>query len=449
MFRSAFSRSIACVICMAVCLVPSRAFAQATGAIAGLVTDPSGGVLPGVTIEVVSRDTGQVRSAVTGADGFFNVPLVNPGLYRVTATLAGFRTTARDTVRVVVNETVRADLSMPVGGLSETLVIVAESPLVETTNATLGVVIDREKVVDLPLNGRNFTQLGTLIPGVVAPPAGLGGQDGNATPGGFGNVTGGFNVNGQRNQSNNFLLDGASNNDSFNTGFVLRPPPDAIQEFKILTHSYDAEYGRNAGSVVNVVTKGGSNEWHGSAWEFNRNDSLQATNFFATTKPELKQNQFGGALGGPLVHNRLLVLIYYEGFQNKQGVTDTRTVLSAAQRGGDFSGGAVIRDPLTGLPFANNVIPQSRIHPISKSILDQYIPLPNSAANRSVRSPNQEDQRTQVGTRFDFQLNERHTVLARYIFGHTNNVNPLGGSNFSPAGNTAIEIGRASCRERV
>jgi len=432
----------ALVICLTLCVAPSHVFAQATGAIAGLVTDPSGGVLPGVTIEVVSRDTGQVRSAVTGPDGFFNVPLVNPGLYRVTATLAGFRTTARDTVRVVVNETVRADLSMPVGGLSETLVIVAESPLVETTNATLGVVIDRQKVVDLPLNGRNFTQLGTLIPGVVAPPGGPGGLQagdiGTATPGGFGNATGGFNVNGQRNQSNNFLLDGASNNDSFNTGFVLRPPPDAIQEFKILTHSYDAEYGRNAGSVVNVVTKGGSNEWHGGVWEFNRNDSLQATNFFATTKPELNQNQFGGALGGPLVHNRLFMFSYVEGFQNKQGVTDTRTVLSAAQRGGDFSGGAVIRDPLTGLPFANNIIPPGRIHPISQSILDQYIPLPNSTANRSVRSPNQEDRRTQVGTRFDFRLNEQHTVLARYIFGHTNNVNPLGGSNFSPAGNTAV-----------
>jgi carboxypeptidase family protein/TonB-dependent receptor-like protein len=438
MSTSLVRRSAAVVLLLAACAVPSRVAAQATGAIAGLVTDPSGGVLPGVTIEVVSRDTGQVRPATTGADGFYTVPLVNPGVYRVTATLSGFRPTARDMVTVVVNETVRADLSMPIGSLAETLVIVAESPLVETTNATLGVVIDREKVVDLPLNGRNFTQLGTLIPGVVAPPAGLGGQDGNATPGGFGNVTGGFNVNGQRNQSNNFLLDGATNNDSFNTGFVLRPPPDAIQEFKILTHSYDAEYGRNAGSVVNVVTKAGSNEWHGGGWEFNRDDRLQATNFFATTKPALKQNQFGGALGGPLVRNRLFMFSYFEGFKNKQGVTDTRTVLSAAQRSGDFSGGATIRDPLTGLPFPNNAIPANRISPISQRILDRYIPLPNSTANRSVRSPNVEDAREQFGTRVDVRLNQRHTLLGRYIVGHTNNVNPLGGSNFSPAGNTSI-----------
>src|SRR5262249_12670270 len=179
--------------------------------------------------------------------------------------------------------------------------------------------------------GRNFTQLGTLIPGVVAPPSGLqAGDIGTATPGGFGNTTGGVNVNGERNQSNNFLLDGASHNDSFNTAVVLRPPPPAIQAFKILTHSYDAEYGRNAGSVVNVVTKSGTNEWHGGGWEFNRDDGLQATNFFATTKPALKQNQYGGAIGGPLVRSRLFVFSYFEGFKNKQGVTDTRTVLSAA-----------------------------------------------------------------------------------------------------------------------
>jgi hypothetical protein len=438
MFMGSFHRVLRFLLATAVCLVSTRAAAQATGAITGTATDVSGGVLPGVTIDATSRDTGQVRSAVTGADGFYTIPLLNPGVYQVKATLSGFRATVRDNVPVVVNETVRADLVLQVGELAEEVMVTAETPLVETTNATLGVVIDRQKVVDLPLNGRNFTQLGTLIPGVVAPPSGLGGQDGNATPGGFGNLTGGFNVNGQRNQSNNFLLDGAPNNDSFNTGFVLRPPPDAIEEFKILTHSYDAEYGRNAGSVVNVVTKSGTNEWHGGAWEFNRDDSLQATNFFATTKPALKQNQYGGALGGPLVKNRVFMFSYFEGFQNKQGVTDTRTVLSEAQRRGDFSGGPVIRDPVTGQPFQGNVIPADRINPIARRILDEYVPLPNSANNRVARSPNVEDQREQFGTRFDVHLNASHTLLGRYIVGHTNNVNPLGGSNFSPAGNTSI-----------
>src|SRR4051812_16246867 len=432
-------RALAILFCgVLFALLPAPAAAQATGQITGVVTDNSGAVVPGVTVEVTNQATGFARNAITELDGVYTIPLLNPGVYEARASLAGFRTTVRGGIEVVVNGAARVDLQLQVGAVSEQVTVAAQAPLVETKNATLGVVIDQQKVVDLPLNGRNFTQLGTLIPGVVAPPAGLGGADGNATPGGFGNATGGFNVNGMRNQSNNFLLDGSPNNDSFNTGFVLRPPPDAIQEFKILTHSYAAEYGRNAGSVVNVVTRSGSNDWHGSAWEFNRDDALQATNFFATAKPALKQNQFGGALGGPLVRNRLFMFSYFEGFQNKQGVTDTRTVLSAAQRGGDFSGGAPIRDPLTGLPFANNIIPRDRIHGISQAILDQYIPLPNSTANRSVRSPNQEDQRQQVGTRFDFHLNDRHTVLARYIFGHTNNVNPLGGSNFSPAGNTSI-----------
>jgi outer membrane receptor protein involved in Fe transport len=428
----------ALLIVVSVGVAPSPAFAQATGQIIGLVSDTSGSVVPGATVEVVSQSTGQTRTAVTGTDGFYNIPQLNPGLYRVRAILSGFRTSIRDGIDVVVNESVRADLQLQVGEVSEQVNVSAASPLVDTSHATLGIVIDRQKVVDLPLNGRNFTQLGTLIPGVVAPPTVLGGQDGNATPGGFGNVTGGFNVNGMRNQSNNFLLDGASNNDSFNTGFVLRPPPDAIQEFKILTHSYDAEYGRNAGSIVNVVTKAGTNAWSGSAWEFNRDDALQAQNFFATTKPALKQNQYGGAVGGPIVKSRLFMFSYYEGFNNKQGTTDTRTVLSQAQRNGDFSGGTAIRDPLTGQPFPGNVIPANRISPIAKSILDTYIPLPNTTLNRSTRSPNVEDTRGQFGARFDYHVSNQHSVLGRYIVGHTNNVNPLGGSNFSPAGNTSI-----------
>src|SRR6185436_6421089 len=186
-------RTASAFILLCVSITASLA-AQATGAITGLASDTSGGAMPGVTIEITSRDTGQVRTAVTGGDGFYTVPLLNPGVYKVKATLSGFRTTLRDNVIVTVNESVRADVAMQVGQLEEQVTVLGQSPLVETTNATLGVVIDRQKVVDLPLNGRNFTQLGTLIPGVVAPPTGLGGQDGNATPGGFGNVTGGFNV---------------------------------------------------------------------------------------------------------------------------------------------------------------------------------------------------------------------------------------------------------------
>ena len=306
----------------------SSLFAQATGQVTGLVTDPSGGAIPGAAVELTSETTGQKRSTTSGSDGFYTVPLVNPGRYRVSASSKGFNTLILEGLEVEVNGTLRADLHLSVGQVSDQVVVNAAAALVETRNATLGVVIDQEKVVDLPLNGRNFAQLGTLIPGVVAPPASLGGLNGNATVGGFGNTTGSFNVNGMRNQSNNFQLDGSGNNDSFNSGFVLRPPPDAIEEFKILTHSYGAEYGRNAGSVVDVVTKSGTNSWHGGGWEFNRDDNFQARNFFATTTPTLKQNQYGGDIGGPIKHNKLFVFGYYEGFNNRQGSTSTLTVLS-------------------------------------------------------------------------------------------------------------------------
>ena len=411
----------------ALLLTPTGVEAQATGGITGVVTDDSGAVLPGATVTATNQATNQARTATSGEDGFYTLPLLPPGLYNVAGTLTGFAPLTREGVRVTVAESARVDLSLKVGQVEETVVVQADAPLVETTNATLGIVIDEKKVVDLPLNGRNFTQLGTLIPGVVAPPPSLGGQAGDATPGGFGAVTAGFNVNGMRNQSNNFLIDGATNNDTFNTGFVLRPPPDAIQEFKILTHSYNAEYGRNAGSVVTLVTKSGSNEWHGSVWEFNRDDALQARNFFAPAnqpKPELKQNQFGAALGAPVVKDRLFAFGYYEGFRNQRGITQTVAVPTAAQRRGDFSGGAAIRDPLTGQPFAGNAIPQGRLDPIAVRLLNDFVPAANVGANRYTVSPTAQDDRDQAGLRLDYRLTDNHSLLGRYLWSRTEALTP-------------------------
>jgi outer membrane receptor protein involved in Fe transport len=406
--------------------LPAAAGAQATGSIAGIVSDESGAVLPGVTIEVTNAGTNQVRTAVTGADGYYSVPLLQPGQYSIKSTLTGFKTFVRDGITVTVESTARVDVKLAVGGLEETIAVTADAPLVETSSATLGIVVDEKKVQELPLNGRNFTQLGTLLPGVVAPPSGLGGADGNATPGGFGATTAGFSVNGMRNQSNNFLLDGASNNDTFNTGFVLRPPPDAIQEFKILTHSYGAEYGRSAGSVINVVTKSGTNDVRGGAWIFNRDDALQARNFFAApdqAKPKLQQNQFGGALGGPLLHNRLFGFGYYEGHRNTTGTTQNIVVLSDAQRQGNF-GTTTIRDPLTGLPFPGNTIPANRIDPAARQLVDEFVPVANTAGNRWVGSPDTTDDRDQFGIRSDFQLSANHSMLGRYIRSQTHSIAP-------------------------
>jgi hypothetical protein len=418
---------IAIAIAMALgWLGPRTAWAQATGSIAGIVTDSSGAVLPGVTVEVTNTATNQVRTATTGPDGYYSVPLLQPGRYDVKATLSGFRTFLRQAITVTVESTARVDMQLVVGGLEESLTVSGEAPLVETANATLGIVVNEKQVVELPLNGRNFTQLGTLLPGVVAPPGALGGQSGGATPGGFGAVTSGFSVNGMRNQSNNFLLDGASNNDTFNTGFVLRPPPDAIQEFKILTHSYSAEYGRNAGSVVNVVTKAGTNDLHGGAWEFNRNDGLNARNYFAPKdqpKPTLQQNQFGGSLGGPVIRDRLFGFGFYEGFRNKSGVTQNFAVASDAQRTGNF-GSTTIRDPRTGQPFENNTIPQDRLDPTAVRLIEEFVPRANSGTNRYIASPETEDNRDQFGIRMDYQLTDNHTVLGRYQLSKTEAITP-------------------------
>jgi Carboxypeptidase regulatory-like domain/TonB dependent receptor/TonB-dependent Receptor Plug Domain len=417
---------IAAIAAMLMGATPSSVFAQATGTIAGIVTDETGAVIPGVTIEVINVDTSIARTAVTGEDGYYSVPLLQPGPYQVKATLSGFKSTIRDGVSVTVESTSRVDIRLAVGRIEENVTVSGESPLVETTNATLGIVVDQKKIVELPLNGRNFTQLGTLLPGVVAPPPALGGGGGDATPGGFGATTSGFSVNGMRNQSNNFLLDGTTNNDTFNTGFVLRPPPDAIQEFKILTHSYSAEYGRNAGSVVNVVTRAGTNDLHGAAWEFNRDDALQARNFFAPSsqpKPKLKQNQFGVSLGGPVAKNKMFGFGYYEGHRNTSGTTTNIVVLTDDQRNGNF-GSTVIRNPATGLPFAGNTIPSELIDPAARRLVDEFVPRANSAGNRYIASPDSKDERDQMGLRGDYQVTQNHSLLVRYLRSRTELLTP-------------------------
>ena len=349
------------LLALALVVCASGAWAQATGQLSGFVTNDEGGALPGVAVTVTNVATNQSRLAMTGQDGYFAAPLLPPGNYNVTAAIEGFVQLSREGVRVSAAETARISMALSVGEFSETMTVTGETPLIETSNATLGIVVDQVKIVQLPLNGRNFTQLGTLIPGVVEPPARLGGARGDADAGinGFGAVTAGFSVNGVRSQSNNFLLDGAANNDTFNTGFVVRPPPDAIEEFKILTHSYTAEFGRSAGSIVNVVTKSGGNSLRGSVWEFNRDEAFESPNYFSPPdqdKPTLAQDQFGGSLGGPMMTDRLFGFGYYEGFRNTRGTTQNIAVMSAAQRMGDFSGGRTINDPMTGDPFPGNVI---------------------------------------------------------------------------------------------
>jgi hypothetical protein len=419
-------------------------FAQATGQVSGVVYDPAGHVVSGAEVELTSAATAAVRTASAAGDGAYAFPLVGPGIYQLKATATGFKTIRVDKVEVQVNGTSRIDLHLQPGGVVEEVTVTGAAPLVETGNATLGTVVTHQAVVDLPLNGRSFAQLGTLIPGVIAAPAALGGANGNATPGGFGNTTGSFNVNGMRNQSNSFLLDGAPNNDSFNSGFVMRPPPDAIEEFKIMTHSYDAQYGRSAGAIVNVVTRSGSNQWHGSVWEFNREAALAARNYFAVTKPNYQQNQFGGTAGGRLIRDRLFVFGFYEGFRLKDATSNVlnQPVPSAAMRRGDFSElSTKIIDPTTGQQFSYqghpNVIDPARISPVSAFLLTSYIPLPNAPDNYYTAAPANIDNRDMGGIRVDLKAGA-HAVLGRYMRSHQNLFGPITPSNFAPAGNRQL-----------
>ncbi len=440
--------------------LPSIGHAQATGQLAGVVTDPSGRVVPAATVELISVSTGQTRSLSSDSDGAFTFPLVSPGLYQLRVSMTGFTTNLTRDVEVAVNGTTRIDVHLQIGSTTQEVTVTGTAPLVETTNATMGVVVAHQSIVDLPLNGRNFAQLGTLIPGVVAAPSGLGGAQGNATVGGFGDATGSFNVNGMRNQSNNFLLDGAPNNDSFNSGFVMRPPPDALEEFKIMTHSYEAQYGRNAGSVVNVVTRSGTNTLHGSVWWFNREAALAAKTYFAATKPNYQQNQFGGAAGGPIIRDKVFIFGYYEGFRLKDATSNVlnQPVLSSSERGGDFSelltspsatcsaagvsGGGRIIDPLTKAQFCYqghpNVIDPSRISTVSANLLKNYIPLPNSPGNFYKAAPANIDNRNMFGLRGDWKLGANHSILGRYLYGHQNLYGPITPTNFPPTGNRQI-----------
>ncbi len=423
---------------LAIVLCASGAWAQATGQLSGFVTDDEGGALPGVSVTVTNVATNQSRLVMTGQDGYFAAPLLPPGDYNVTAALEGFVQLSREGVRVSAAETARISMTLAVGEFSETMTVTGEAPLIETSNATLGIVVDEVKIVQLPLNGRNFTQLGTLIPGVVEPPARLGGARGDADAAihGFGAVTSGFSVNGVRNQSNNFLLDGAANNDTFNTGFIVRPPPDAIEEFKILTHSYTAEFGKSAGSIVNVVTKSGGNSVRGSVWEFNRDDSFESRNYFSPPdqdKPTLAQDQFGGSLGGPLMTDRLFGFGYYEGFRNTRGTTQNIAVMSAAQRMGDFSGGSTIVDPMTGEPFPGNVIPADRLSPIAVRLINDFMPLPN-VGGRYIVSPDVTDDRDQFGLRLDYRITDGQNVLLRVLRSSSDRFEP---PTVRPIGNTS------------
>jgi len=311
-------------------------FAQTaqTGALNGLATDPSGSVLPQVKVTVTSTETGQVRTTTTQGNGKYLVPLLPPGTYKVEATREGFKTATFDGVRINITETATLNLPLQVGAISEVVSVEAEPMQLDTTSSALGHVTDERMVEGLPLVTRNYTQILGLSPGVtgeVTNSAHIGRGDTSLS-----SATGGYSVAGGSTNDNNFQMNGTEVNDLMGenaiSGGVPVPNPDSIQEFKVQVGQYDASYGRNAGANVDVVTKSGTNQFHGSAWEYFRNTALNANDYFLNRqglpKGVLDQNQFGGTLGGPVIRDKAMFFVSYQGTRQRDGLDNTAGCLT-------------------------------------------------------------------------------------------------------------------------
>jgi len=331
-------------------IIAVAAFAQErSGRIVGRVTDPAGLPVAGVRIRAVNVATGLTREAASGnADGAYLIPALPPGVYQLEASRDGFAPLVRAGVQVDVDQAARADLQLSLSSSAESITVTADALQVNTVNAVGGALVGRKQIEDLPLNGRNFIQLGTLVPGAVPVPSRYEVQ-------GIQPARNGFAVNGLRTQSNSFLLDGVTNTDPNFNGYVATPPPDALEQFRIVTGTFSAEYGSSAGSTVSAITRSGTNEFHARAWNFLRNDALDARDFFARSRPPLRQNQFGGTAGGRIFRDRTFYFGYFEGLEARTGTTQNVVAPTSAERGGDFSGSAQPpRDPAAGnAPFPN------------------------------------------------------------------------------------------------
>jgi Carboxypeptidase regulatory-like domain len=417
-------------------LIPALAGAQAvTGTILGRITDGSGAVVPGVTVTLTNTGTKLTRVVTTDSNGEYTAPSLPTGEYSVAAEISGFKTVTMSNIELGVDQHARIDVKLEVGALTESVTIAAGSPLVQTSSSELGTTVSNEQIEALPLNGRNFVNLTRTVPGVLRgiPGANIDGAGSLAW-----RASASFSANGQRTRDNNFMLDGVDNNETWLQTVVIFPSVDALDEFKLQTSTYSAEFGRSLGGVVNLQIKSGTNAFHGSAFEFHRDDAFDANNFFnnraGRPKPDFKQNQFGGTLGGPVFKQKTFFFGSYQGHRESQGQTFLSTVPSLAMRSGDFSEiSRVIYDPTTGQPFPGNLIPQDRIDAVAANILSQLYPEPNTAGSRQSNgqtinnyliNPIKERQDNQFDVKVDHNLTTSNRFFTRYSFQKTHRLQP-------------------------
>src|SRR3954454_18183194 len=415
---------------------PSTALAQSvSGTILGTVTDASGSIVSGAKVTVVNEGTGFSRNVKADTNGEYTVPQLPTGRYTVTSEMAGFKTSALSNVDVGVDQRVRIDLKLEVGAMSESVSVEATAPLLQTSSSELGTTVTDEQIEALPLNGRNFVNLTRTVPGVLRgiPGANIDGAGSLAW-----RASASFSANGQRARDNNFMLDGVDNNETWLQTVVIFPSVDALDEFKMQTSTYSAEYGRSLGGVVNLQIKSGTNKIHGSGFEFHRDDAFDANNFFnnraGRSKPDFKQNQFGGTLGGPVFKDKTFFFGSYQGHRETQGQTALSTVPTLAMRGGDFSElNRTIFDPTTGQPFPGNAIPSARFDPVAVQIFKQLYPEPNTAGTRQANgqvinnyllNPIKTRHDDQLDSKFDHNLSDANRFFVRYSYQKTHRIQP-------------------------
>jgi Carboxypeptidase regulatory-like domain len=411
-----------------------------TGRITGTITDQTGAVVSGATVNITSLEENRTVTAQSGGSGEYSVPSLKPGSYKVEVTAPNFKSSTQ-TVTLEVNQVLPVNVALTPGATTENVEVSSAAPLVSTDSSDLGEVIEGKQVIDLPLNTRNFTQLATLTPGVTRGMninGNSNGTQGNAETYRYNNSGGAvLNVNGLRPQANNFLLDGFDNNESLVNTIIFFSEPDAIQEFRVETNVAPAEFGRAGGAIVNTSIKSGTNQFHGTFFEYLRNSALDATPWTSASNAQklpFKQNQFGAAIGGPIIKNKLFIFGDYQGLRASQpNTTDYATVPTDLMRSSGFTNFSQVTtpiiNPITGTPFPGNILPAGMLNPAAVAYLNAF-PAPNCNnsinANCQFLTNNYTTNRNRITSfddfdiRADYNMSSKDSAFVRYSYGNEN-----------------------------